>query len=61
MAGAFLGGVGWSAKGEIERPGIMIAEEAITKSEEFVDDVFSSIEAAGHPLRRKSKMVYNLS
>lgn len=48
-------------RGEIKPIGIMIPEEAITRTEEFVNDVFSSIERAGHPLRRKAEVVHNLS
>lgn len=46
---------------EIESTGMMIPEQAITKTEEFVNEVFSSVEGAGHLLRRKAELIYNLS
>lgn len=53
-------GAAMLARDEIENVGIMIPEQAITRSEEFVEEVFTSIRAAGHPLRRKAEVVYNL-
>lgn len=54
-------GVAMLLRGDVERTGIMIAEEAITKTREFVDEVYGSIEAAGHPLRRKAEVIYELA
>lgn len=53
-------GVGMLLRGEIEPVGIMVAEEAITKTREFIDEVYTSIEEAGHPLRRKVEVTYQL-
>ncbi|NLT30270.1 MAG: hypothetical protein GXX86_07405 [Propionibacterium sp.] len=53
-------GAAMLARGEIEPTGIMIAEQAVTRTEEFVNEVFTSIERAGHPLRRKAEVIYNL-
>lgn len=54
-------GAAMLARGEIEPVGIMIPEQAITKTGAFVSEVFTSIKNAGHPLRRKAEMIYNLS
>ena len=48
------------AKGEIEPVGIMIPEQAITKQGEFVEEVFTSIDKAGHPIRRKAEVKYSI-
>lgn len=54
-------GAAMLVRNEIESTGIMIPEEAINKTEEFVSEVFSSVKNAGHLLRRKAQVIYTVS
>lgn len=54
-------GAAMLVRNEIESTGIMIPEEAINKTEEFVNEVFSSVKNAGHLLRRKAQVIYTVS
>lgn len=53
-------GAAMLVRDEIESTGIMIPEQAITKTEKFVNDVFTSVKNAGHLLRRKAEVIYDL-
>ena len=49
------------AKGEIKKVGMMIPEVAITDPGKLVNEVYDSIEASPHFLKRFAKIEYNLS